>query len=282
MPDYKIHFIEFACTEYPSDFFYMGYHDDGRMTYIPHGVTLIEGEGRKILVDSGIDFDKGAKTPIADGGGLKNRHNPAGMLAPVGLKPEDIDAIILTHAHFDHIGGISDYPNAMVYIQRREVAGFLDILAKSPAFAQLKIAYDPFDLHCLIDIAADGRLVLVDGSKDDLFPGVHVRAERIGHSFACQIVLVDVGQGAETVRYAIAGDSANAVGNLIGVGDIRGFAPSRKFALGGPLDLMENSADLLSYVDGDTDRIVMTHDCEKFSRYPTKQTPDGLHIAKIA
>ena len=43
-------------------------------------------------------------------------------LAEAGIKPEDIDAVVFSHAHVDHIGGVVDasgkvlYPNAQYYI----------------------------------------------------------------------------------------------------------------------------------------------------------------------
>lgn len=280
MTGLRIRFIEFACAEYPSEFFYAGYYDTGESRYVPHGVTLIESGGKRILVDSGIVFDKGLKKVIADGGGIKNRHDPWQMLSGVGLTPDDIDAIILTHLHFDHAGGITAYPGAKVYVQKKEIFGFLDILARPKAYGLAKDAYDPFDLHALVDLAAEGRLSLLDGEAV-LFPGIRVRAEGIGHSFADQIVLVDVAQEGKTVPFCIAGDAANRAGNLVGEKGLEAYIPSRKFALGGLLDLMHNYDKLLSDVDGDVNQIIMTHDCSLFERFPTATVQDGLHVVTL-
>ena len=44
----------------------------------------------------------------------------------LGYKPEDIKHIILTHMHFDHCGGLPDFPHAKVHAHKREYEAFTD------------------------------------------------------------------------------------------------------------------------------------------------------------
>ena len=58
------------------------------------GAYLIRGRGNTVLVDTGTGGANGV------GGEL------IANLARLGVGPEEIDAILLTHAHPDHIGGL--------------------------------------------------------------------------------------------------------------------------------------------------------------------------------
>jgi glyoxylase-like metal-dependent hydrolase (beta-lactamase superfamily II) len=82
--------------------------------------TILVNTGDKlVLIDAGCGVDKFQKTA----GGL------IGNLAAAGYAPGDIDMILLTHAHFDHLWGISDgrnasllYPSAEFVASEAEVA----------------------------------------------------------------------------------------------------------------------------------------------------------------
>ena len=81
---------------------------------------LVRGRGRTILIDAGA-------------GGLRNwgGHLTAN-LGQAGVKPSQIDTILLTHAHPDHVGGLVDasgtiaFPDAELVVHRREVAFWQD------------------------------------------------------------------------------------------------------------------------------------------------------------
>jgi glyoxylase-like metal-dependent hydrolase (beta-lactamase superfamily II) len=73
--------------------------------------TILVNTGDKlVLIDAGCGVDKFQKTT----GGL------IGNLAAAGYAPGDIDMILLTHAHFDHLWGISDHENASLLFPSAE------------------------------------------------------------------------------------------------------------------------------------------------------------------
>ena len=46
------------------------------------------------------------------------------QVARLGYTPQDVHHIVLTHMHFDHCGGLPDFPHARVHVHRREVEAF--------------------------------------------------------------------------------------------------------------------------------------------------------------
>src|SRR5260221_13348284 len=74
--------------------------------------TILVNTGDKlVLIDAGCGVDKFQKTT----GGL------LGHLASAGYAPDDMDMILLTHAHFDRLWGISDHENASLVFPSAEL-----------------------------------------------------------------------------------------------------------------------------------------------------------------
>jgi glyoxylase-like metal-dependent hydrolase (beta-lactamase superfamily II) len=47
------------------------------------------------------------------------------QLDQLGIAPEDVRHIVLTHMHFDHCGSLPDFPRAKVHIHRKEYDAFM-------------------------------------------------------------------------------------------------------------------------------------------------------------
>ncbi|QNP82390.1 MBL fold metallo-hydrolase [Agrobacterium tumefaciens] len=130
---------------------------------------LVEDGERRILIDAG------AAGSIGQTGQLP----PA--LAALGLKPSQIDAVIVTHMHQDHMGGLvlggkNQYPEAELYIDRRDVTHWTDPAKRNgaPDFLQtsFRMAEEVVRLY--------PRLQAIDGERE-IAPGVSI-IDLTGHT----------------------------------------------------------------------------------------------------
>jgi glyoxylase-like metal-dependent hydrolase (beta-lactamase superfamily II) len=160
---------------------------DGVMVPVP--VWLIEGAGPVIIVDTGLgDIDEVSQMQSRYGvdfvaSRTLDQDLVAG-LASHGVAPEDVEVVILTHLHFDHVGNNELFPNASFIVQKSELPAASD----PPHFCMF---YYP-EYRYKIDAVRE-RLQIIDG--DHLVaPGV--RVSRIGgHTPGCMVVFCDTAVG---------------------------------------------------------------------------------------
>lgn len=94
---------------------------------IPVAFFLIKHPKGNILFDTG-DNDRVIKDPTYWGpnAGMLKGNTSADLaidtqLAKVGVKPEDVNYVILGHMHLDHAGNVGKFPNATIVVQRDEI-----------------------------------------------------------------------------------------------------------------------------------------------------------------
>ena len=84
----------------------------------PGNVTILQGGGYNILVDTGF------KNPqFIEAYNAENVLKPETYLKPLNLHPDQIDAVLLSHLHYDHVGNIDCFKNAKVYVQGQSLRG---------------------------------------------------------------------------------------------------------------------------------------------------------------
>ena len=146
----------------------------------------IEGASKKIIIDTGfgdpvfcqknIGADEGFVLQIPTG------LNWSDHFKRLKIKPESNELIILTHCHWDHIGGLSFFPNATILVQREE----LGWIFAPPEWLQR--SYGPRIFGKPL-IEARDRIIALDG---DTVIEKGIRTKLIGgHSPGSQIVEIE-------------------------------------------------------------------------------------------
>ncbi len=130
---------------------------------------LVEDGERRILIDAG------AAGSIGQTGQLPQ------ALAALGLKPDKIDAVIVTHMHQDHMGGLvlggkNNYPGAELYIDRRDITHWTDPAKRNGAPDYLQTSFRMAEEV----VRLYPRLQAIDGERE-IMRGVSI-VDLTGHT----------------------------------------------------------------------------------------------------
>jgi glyoxylase-like metal-dependent hydrolase (beta-lactamase superfamily II) len=148
-------------------------------------IWVLKGaSGHNILVDAGA-----YKGPVFERWKLIDTVKPSDAVGRVGLRPDDITDIILTHIHWDHMGGLDLFPKARVHIQRDEFSHYVDDAGKPK-----DRAITAEDAAMLGSLLKEGRLVFVEGDSKVVMPGVTAYTGG-KHTFASQYLSVHTRAG---------------------------------------------------------------------------------------
>ena len=163
----------------------------------PDNIVLEQNSPIVNMGDKLVLFDTGMGTAKAFGP-TTGRQQKSMMEA--GIKPEDIDAVVFTHAHIDHIGGVVDdkdknlFPNAQFYIAQSDFDFWTD---EGKLGGPLK----DFVLHARKNLMpVKDRLVFIKDGQEFL-PGVQAIAAP-GHTVGHHIFMIS----SEGKSFAFLGD----------------------------------------------------------------------------
>jgi glyoxylase-like metal-dependent hydrolase (beta-lactamase superfamily II) len=145
---------------------------------------LVEGRGHRVLVETG----NGDKFPpkLKEIYGIDHDRGVSDALREVGLLPDAIDIVIMTHLHFDHSGGATrstDGGAEPVFRRARHVVQAREWHDATRPHERNRASYLAENIRPL-----EGLLQLVDGEAE-VAPGVRV-VPTPGHTAGHQSVLI--------------------------------------------------------------------------------------------
>lgn len=164
-------------------------------------VWLARSESHTVLIDAGMTAQTASSLA-----GLEYIDSPLTLLRDVGVEPEDVDVVMLTHLHYDHTGLVDQLPSARFVVQQSEWAYWHGPWAER--IARETWLRPEHDLQVLAEAQRDGRVSLVDG-ETEVLPGLTVHLVG-GHTAGMQIVSVRTAAGTAVV----ASDASHFYENL--------------------------------------------------------------------
>ncbi len=253
-PTYEVYAVRYATMPgFPVAALVAG-AERSRKLDIAMTVWVLKGPDRRtILVNAGFYRPQFLKKNVAD------YTRPDRAIERLGIKPEDVTDIIVTHMHWDHVDGVNLFPKARVWIQHDEYAYYTGE-AWQPGG---KPAAEPDDVLVLVKLNIAGRLRLVDGDAREIIPGVTVYTGG-RHTFASQFVGVNTRSG----RAVIASDNLYLYENL-----------DKHVPIAQTFDAKSNLAaqDRMKQIASSPRLIVPGHDPEVFARFPKP----GSGVARV-
>jgi glyoxylase-like metal-dependent hydrolase (beta-lactamase superfamily II) len=218
-------------------------------------VWVVRNDARTIVVDTGFSRHGGESR------GRQTLADPVSLVADLGVEIADGPTVIVTHAHYDHIGNLDRFPSSATLIAERELAFWTGPLADRPLFHH---SVEDDELRHLAGLAEGGTLKTFRGSCE-VAPGVEV-IELGGHTPGQSVVRVQTAVGtvllaSDAVHYLEELEQDRPFSSVTSVADMyAGFDRIRAMVASGEVDI-----------------VVPGHDPDTLGRFtPLATDPTGL------
>lgn len=146
--------------------------------------VIRDRDGTVTLIDTGF----------APAAGDRRRRSwdttPADALPGLGIDPAAVKTVVVTHAHWDHIGNLHQFPRAEIVMSRAEYDFWTGPVARRAQFAAHT---EPGEIALLESVRRQGRLTLIT-DQHAVAPGIEL-VEVGGHTPGELIVTVTTAAG---------------------------------------------------------------------------------------
>jgi glyoxylase-like metal-dependent hydrolase (beta-lactamase superfamily II) len=212
---------------------------------------------RTVLIDTGFGRTGGARRSRT------TLMEPVTALERLGIAADAVPQVVVTHAHYDHIGNLDRFPAAEVLINRREFEFWTGPYGEKEQFAWSVEAEETAYLNTL---RSEGRLTLFEEGRS-VAPGIEAVTVG-GHTPGQALVLVNMAGGRTAV---LASDAVHYYEEL---------ELERPFAFVADLEAMYRGFDRLRQMEAEGGRVIVPgHDPLVMERFPAcGELPQGLGV----
>jgi glyoxylase-like metal-dependent hydrolase (beta-lactamase superfamily II) len=211
--------------------------DDGPIG-MDYFAWIVRNAERTILVDTGFSRHGGESR------GRELLVDPPELYARLGVRPELQPPVVVTHAHYDHIGNLALFPTSRVVIAERELGFWDGPLGRRAMFHH---SVEDSELAHLARLRGEGRLTVFD-DRHQVAPGVEVI--RVGgHTPGQSVVRVNTAEGvvliaSDAVHYYEELERDMPFSSVVSVADMyAGFDLIREMTASGEVDIVVTGHD---------------------------------------
>ena len=239
----------------PENFLFGDPHDI--LQPLAYFVWAIVGPHGTFVVDTGFDEPMARKRgrvivkPIGEG------------LKSIGIQPDTVEDVIVTHLHYDHCGNHDVFPQARFHLQETEVAYSTGRYMCHPL---IRIPFEVDDVVAMVRKVFAGRVVFHDGTEQ-IAPGITVHKIG-GHSKGLQCVTVKTRRG----TVVLASDTAHLYSHI---------EQGRVFPITYNVGEVLDGYETLRRLGSSANHVVPGHDPKVLQRYPAARPGMEGWIARL-
>jgi glyoxylase-like metal-dependent hydrolase (beta-lactamase superfamily II) len=212
--------------------------------------------------DATIVVDTGYSPELGERLGRTFLCDPVEVLRDLGVEPETVETVVLTHFHYDHAGNLDAFPAATVHLHEAE----LPAAAWHAAEPSVSFAYDADHVKVMEAAAAEGRVQLLTGSRP-LLPGLEVH-QMAGHTPGSMAVRIWTARG----WLVLAGDATHVAANV---------GERRPYPLYADLRRTFEDYDALQRLAPDPELLIPGHEASVIDRYPAARPDLAGRVARL-
>ncbi len=210
----------------------------------------------------GVVIDAGFTAAVAKRRRREWLRCPAESLSLIGLDPNTVKHVILTHLHYDHVGSFDLFPVAEFHLQESEMHY---ACGRYMRFPKLSHSFEPDDIAGIVKLNFGRRVRMLNGDAD-ILPGIRTHLVR-GHSQGLQCVTVETARG----TVVLASDVTHFYENM---------ESGRPFTTAFHIGEMLEGFETLKRLAPSPQHIVPGHDPEVMRRYPAVPGLEGI-VARL-
>lgn len=185
--EYRVTIVKYGTLDTKKSNVYLNYglyHEDDVEVRMDYFFWILESAERTVVVDTGFSRHGGevrGRTTVRD---------VADLLAHFGVRPEESPDVIITHAHYDHIGNLNLFPTSRVYLASSELEFWN---SRHGHRAMFHHSVEDVEIGHLNDVNEEGRLHLFESSIEAA-PGIVIEVVG-GHTPGQAMVKVNTDEG---------------------------------------------------------------------------------------